>query len=153
MGVGILRRDRAKSVYERHAVSPVQEVSWRSLPMVPNATPTPLWRVGTTEAVGLGRVKTLEREVRIERPFSPAPMSQQEMAIRLEDCGAGRTRSPSVNALSQFSHNQGQSKSGTVIKLQDRGAIIASELSGVFLAPLLGPPIGQRSFAAPGRTA
>src|SRR5262249_29488845 len=41
-----------------------------------------------TSGMGLGRVKTLEGEGHIERPFSPAPMSPQTMASRLGNCRA-----------------------------------------------------------------
>jgi hypothetical protein len=62
----------------------------------------------TGSAAGLGRVKTLGREEYVERPSFPAPMSWQAMARRFGNRAAGRTRFPSVNALSEFLHGQGQ---------------------------------------------
>src|SRR5262245_9450033 len=58
-------------------------------------------------AVGLGRAKTLGREEHVERRSSPATMSSQAMASPLGNRGTGRTRFPSVDALSEFLHGQG----------------------------------------------
>src|SRR5262249_57757868 len=49
-----------------------------------------------------GRVKTLGHAERIERRSSPAPMSSRAVARQHGNRGAGRTRFPSVNALSEF---------------------------------------------------
>src|SRR5262249_58629415 len=61
-----------------------------------------------TAALGLGRVKTLGREEHVERRSSSVAVSSRAMANPLGDCGADRTRFPSVNALSEFSHGEGQ---------------------------------------------
>jgi len=58
--------------------------------------------------LGLGRVKTLGREEHVERRYSPDTMSSQAMASPLGNRGTGRTRFPSVDALSEFLHGQGQ---------------------------------------------
>src|SRR5215470_6269612 len=59
-------------------------------------------------AVGLGRVKTPERQELVEGCSSPEPMTTGAMASRLGMRGTGRTRFPSVNVISGFSHGQGQ---------------------------------------------
>src|SRR5215831_19847997 len=53
-----------------------------------------------------GRVKTLGREEHVERPSSSAQMSSRAMASQLGKRGSGRTRFPSVDALSEFLHDQ-----------------------------------------------
>ena len=58
-------------------------------------------------AWGLGRVKTLGREEHLERRSSPATMSSQAVVSPVGNRGTGRTRFPSVNALSEFLHGQG----------------------------------------------
>jgi len=68
--------------------------------------------------LGLGRVKTLGREELVERPSSPASMSSRAMASELGNRGAGRTRFPSVNALSEFLHGQGQMQSINDVQLR-----------------------------------
>src|SRR5262245_59540733 len=59
-------------------------------------------------AVGLGRVKTFERPAQVERSPSPASNVRAGKCKTARKTAAGRTRFPSVNALLEFSHNQGQ---------------------------------------------
>jgi hypothetical protein len=58
--------------------------------------------------VGLGRVKTLGRQEHVERRSSSATMSSLAMASPHGNRGTGRARFSSGNALSEFSHGQGQ---------------------------------------------
>jgi len=57
--------------------------------------------------VGLGRVKTLEREEHVERCPPPGPMCWRAVTSQVGNRETSRTRFPSVNALSEFLHNQG----------------------------------------------
>ena len=56
-------------------------------------------------AAGLGRVKTLSHGERLERSSSPASVVLASQVRRFGKRGTGSTRFPSVNALSEFSHN------------------------------------------------
>jgi len=65
---------------------------------------------GATSLLGLGRVKMLESEEHVEYASSLPPMSSQAIARQLGNRGAGRTQIPSVGALSEFLHTQGQGR-------------------------------------------
>src|SRR5262249_40080245 len=58
--------------------------------------------------MGLGGVKTFERAALVERFPSPASNVRAGKGKTVWKTAAGRTRFPSVNALSEFSHGQGQ---------------------------------------------
>ena len=60
--------------------------------------------------LGLGRVKMLESEEHVEYASSLPPMSSQAIARQLGNRGAGRTQIPSVGALSELLHTQGQAQ-------------------------------------------
>jgi hypothetical protein len=68
-------------------------------------------------ALGLGRVKMLEREEHVECASSLPPMSSQAIARQLGNRGAGRTQIPSVGALSEFLHTQGQTETFRAFEL------------------------------------
>jgi len=60
--------------------------------------------------MGLGRVKMLKREEHVECASSLFPMCSQAIARQLGNRGAGRTQIPTVGALSEFLHTQGQTR-------------------------------------------
>jgi len=89
----------------------------------------------------LGRVKTLGREEQVERRSSPATMSSQAMASPLGNRGTGRTRFPSVDVLSEFSHSQGPSSDEVWAPDQAR-PLVSSSLTSWRTAPWTGSCFG-----------
>jgi len=76
-------------------------------------------RPGARCRLSLAVSKRWGGEEQVERRSSPATMSSQAMASPLGNRGTGRTRFPSVDVLSEFSHSPGhlQTKFGPLIKL------------------------------------
>ena len=63
--------------------------------------------VSHRSGLGLGRVKTFERAPQVERFPSPLSNVRAGKGKTFRKTAAGRTRFPSVNALSEFSHGLG----------------------------------------------